>query len=86
MKKNCDVIQQKVHKVGKRNFTREAFKENVVKMIKIVFLRKIVTKDIYQHHTEVVQTVKPIRIVTQIWLKCGPFSTNQNAYKTIIDL
>ncbi len=42
----CDVIQQKVHKVGKWNFAREAFKKNEVKMIKIVFLQKIVEKDI----------------------------------------
>ncbi len=49
----CNVIQQKVHKVGKRNFTREAFKENEVKMIKIMFLQKIVGRDIQQLHTKV---------------------------------
>ncbi len=42
----CDAIQQKVHKVVKQNFTREAFEENQVKMIKIVFLPKIVGRDI----------------------------------------
>ncbi len=52
---NCDVILQKVHKVWKRHFTREAFKENDVKMIKIVFLQKIVGKDIEQHRTEVLE-------------------------------
>ncbi len=42
----CDVIQQKVHKVGKRNFTKYAFIENEVKVIKIVFLQKVVGRDI----------------------------------------
>ncbi len=42
----CDVIQQKVHKVGKWNFASEAFKDNEVKMIKTTFLRKIVRRDI----------------------------------------
>ncbi len=43
----CDPAnQQKVHKVGKRNFTREAFKENEIKIIKIMFLQKIVGRDI----------------------------------------
>ncbi len=36
----CDAIQQKVHQVGKQNFTREAFKENEVEMIKICFCKK----------------------------------------------
>ncbi len=40
------MLQQKVHKVEKQNFTREAFKENEVKMIKIMFLQKIVRRDI----------------------------------------
>ncbi len=42
----CDEIRQKVHKVGKQNFTGEAFMENEVKMIKVVFLPKIVGRDI----------------------------------------
>ncbi len=41
-----DAIQQKVHKVGRQNFTRDAFKENKVEMIKIVFLQKVVDRDI----------------------------------------
>ncbi len=46
--KKCkrDAIQQKVHKIEIQNFTREAFKENEVKIIKIVFLQKIVWRDI----------------------------------------
>ncbi len=44
--RNYDAIQQKVHKVGKQNFRREAFKENEVKMMKMAFLRKIVGRDI----------------------------------------
>ncbi len=39
-------IQQKVHKVGKQNFAREAFKENEVKIIEIGFLQKMVGRDI----------------------------------------
>ncbi len=42
----CEVLQQKIHKVGKQKFTREALKENEVKMIKVVFLQKIVGRDI----------------------------------------
>ncbi len=42
----CDAIQQKVHKVRKQNFTREAFKEKEVKMIKIMFLQKTVGRDV----------------------------------------
>ncbi len=41
----CDAIQQTVHKFGKRNLAKEAFKENEVKMIKITFLQKIVRRD-----------------------------------------
>ncbi len=43
---NSDAIQQKVHNVGKRNFTRKAFTEIEVKMIKIVFLQRMVGRDI----------------------------------------
>ncbi len=50
-----DAIQQKVHKVGKRNFTRKAFKENEVEMTKIMFLQKTVAKDIWQQYTEVLE-------------------------------
>ncbi len=42
----CDAIQQKVHEVGKWNFTRETFKETELKMINIVFLQKIFRNDI----------------------------------------
>ncbi len=42
----CDAIQQKVHNVGKRNFAREAHRENEIKMIKVAFLLKIVGRDI----------------------------------------
>ncbi len=52
---NCYAIPQKVHKVGKQNFTTEAFKENEVKMIKIVFLQTIIGRDIQQHHAEVLE-------------------------------
>ncbi len=44
--RKCDANQQKVHKVGKQNFSRETFIENEVKMNKIVFLQKIIGRDI----------------------------------------
>ncbi len=49
-------------KFGKRNFSREAFKENEVKMIKITFLQKIVGRDIQQHYPEFLSVI-PTEII-----------------------